>query len=177
MNLMQKRQNSFEKCKKIKLVLTDVDGVLTDGSRYFSLAGEKFKKFHVRDGMGVNILLRNGIKTVIITKEKSKIVEKWGKEMNVSKILMNVKKKELEIGKICSQFKVRREEIAFIGDDVNDTELMKKVGFAAAPNDAVDMAKKYADFTCKKNGGRGAFRELVDLILIKKFSKRIIWTK
>ena len=71
------------KCKKIKLVLTDVDGVLTDGGRYYSEKGEIVKRFHVRDGMGINILLRNGIKTAIITKENSKIVKKWAKEMNI----------------------------------------------------------------------------------------------
>lgn len=172
---MRKRQNLIEKCNRIKLILTDVDGVLTDGGMYYSKRCDIIKKFNVKDGMGVNILLRNGIKTVIITKEKSRIVEKWGKEMNVSKILMNVKKKELEMGKICKRFKVKSEEVAFIGDDVNDIELMKKVGFAVTPNDAVDIAKKSADFICKKDGGKGAFRELVDLILTKKSHGRIIW--
>ena len=79
------------KCKKIKLVLTDVDGVLTDGGRYYSEKGEIVKRFHVRDGMGINILLRNGIKTAIITKENSKIVKKWAKEMNVSKTYSGIK--------------------------------------------------------------------------------------
>ena len=84
----------YKENDKIKLILTDVDGVLTDGGRYFSENGEIFKKFHVRDGMAVNILLRNNIKTIIVTKESSKIVKKWGKEMNVDKIFSNSVKKE-----------------------------------------------------------------------------------
>ena len=83
---MIQKKDIRNRCKKIKIVLTDVDGVLTDGGRYYSEKGEVLKKFHVRDGMGVNILLRNGIKTVIITKENSKIVKKWAKDMNVTKV-------------------------------------------------------------------------------------------
>ena len=98
--------------KKIKLVLTDVDGVLTDGSRYYSTRGEEIKKFHVRDGMGVNLLLRNGIKTAIITKEVSQIVVKWANNMNVSKVYMNSKIKENELVKIRKNFSVQNNEIA-----------------------------------------------------------------
>ena len=83
---MQKNLKIKQKCKKIKLLLTDVDGVLTDGGRYYSKEGEVLKKFHVRDGMGVNILLRNNIKTIILTKEKSMITKKWAKDMNISQV-------------------------------------------------------------------------------------------
>ena len=121
------------KCKKIKLVLTDVDGVLTDGGRYYSEKGEIVKRFHVRDGMGINILLRNGIKTAIITKENSKIVKKWAKEMNVSKTYSGIKIKEKELEKICKYYKILPNQIAFIGDDVNDIKLMKKVGLSVTP--------------------------------------------
>ena len=86
---MRRLKELYKKdCKKIRLVITDVDGVLTDGGRYYSKSGEKLKKFHVRDGMAVNLLLRNGIKTIILTKERSEIVKKWSKDMNVSKIFM-----------------------------------------------------------------------------------------
>ena len=163
------------RCKKIKLVATDVDGVLTDGGRYFSETGEIFKKFHVRDGMAVNILLRNNIKTVIVTKESSKIVKKWGKEMNVDKIFSNSIKKESKLKTICTQFKVKPNQIAFIGDDVNDLELLKLVGFSATTNDSVDIVKNNVDYVCKKNGGEGAFREIVDLILKIKLGKQINW--
>lgn len=162
-------------CKKIKLVLTDVDGVLTDGGRYYSTNGEIMKKFHVRDGMGVNLLLRNGIKTVIVSKENSLIVRKWAKDMNISDLLMGVKNKEKEILKLCKKFNVKQNQIAFIGDDVNDLALMIKVGFSATPQDGIEQAKKIADYVCKNKAGDGAFRELVDIILISKFPQKTTW--
>ena len=106
--MQSKKNNSAKKnkCKKIKIILTDVDGVLTDGGRYYSDMGEILKKFHVRDGMGVNLLLRNGIKTIIVTKENSKITKKWAKEMNITKIISGSLKKENELPKICKKFNV-----------------------------------------------------------------------
>ncbi len=175
MQFMVKKSSRLEKCKKIKLILTDVDGVLTDGGRYFSKSGEVSKKFHVRDGMGVNILLRNNIKTVIITKENSPIVKRWGKEMNISKIYSNSINKESKLEKICKLFNVTSNEIAFIGDDVNDLKLLKLIGFSATPNDSVNIVKNNVDYICNKNGGEGAFREVVDLILEKKLDKQINW--
>ena len=162
-------------CSKIKVILTDVDGVLTDGGRYYSEKGEVIKKFHVRDGMGVNILLRNGIPTAIVTKENSRIVRKWAKEMNVSKVYSGLVVKENELEKICKHFKVSPSEIAFIGDDVNDVELMKKVGLAATPHDGVLQAKKIANYVCKSSGGNGVLREIGDLILKEKFPNKKKW--
>ena len=164
-----------KKCKRIKLVLTDVDGVLTDGGRYYSKDGEILKKFHVRDGMGINILLRNNIKTIILTKEKSMITKKWAKDMNVFKVYSGLIKKEQVLTKICKKYKINLDEIAFIGDDVNDVEVLKKVGFAAVPNDSIFQVKQIADFVCKSSGGRGCFREISDLILLSKFSTKTKW--
>ena len=163
------------KCKKIKLVLTDVDGVLTDGGRYYSEKGEIVKRFHVRDGMGINILLRNGIKTAIVTKENSKIVKKWAKEMKISKTYSGIKIKEKELEKICKYYKILTNEIAFIGDDVNDIKLMKKVGFSVTPSDGILQAKKIANHICKNSGGNGALREMIDLILKEKFANKTKW--
>ena len=164
-----------KKCKRIKLVLTDVDGVLTDGGRYYSKDGEILKKFHVRDGMGINILLRNNIKTIILTKEKSMITKKWAKDMNVFEVYSGLIKKEQVLTKICKKYKINLDEIAFIGDDVNDVEVLKKVGFAAVPNDSIFQVKQIADFVCKSSGGRGCFREISDLILLSKFSTKTKW--
>ena len=169
------KSSQISKCKKIKLVVTDVDGVLTDGGRFYSIKGEIIKKFHTRDGMGINILLRNGIKTVILTKENSKIVMKWAAEMNVSKSYYKVVKKEEELENICKKFHLKPNEIAYIGDDVNDLNLMKKVGFSATPKDGIEQAKKVADYICELNGGEGAFRELADLILSIKFPHKTKW--
>ena len=167
---MQKNLKIKQKCKKVKLLITDVDGVLTDGGRYYSKEGEVLKKFHVRDGMGVNILLRNNIRTVILTKEKSMITKKWAKDMNISQVYSGFTKKELALTQICKKYKVSLKEIAFIGDDVNDLEVLKKVAFSAVPNDAVIQVKKIADYICKASGGKGCFREISDLILLSKFS-------
>ena len=164
--------NLKKKCQNIKLIATDVDGVLTDGGRYFSEKGEKMKKFHVRDGMAVNILLRNDIPTIIITKENSLIVKKWAKEMNVSKTYSGIKNKEKELEKICKFYKILPDEVAFIGDDVNDIELMKKVGFSVTPSDGILQAKKIANYVCTTSGGNGALREMIDLILKEKFADK-----
>ncbi len=143
--------------KKINLIVTDVDGVLTDGGRYYSKDGEILKKFHVRDGMSVNILLRNKIKTIILTKEKSPITQKWAKDI------------------ICKKYKTNLENIAYIGDDVNDLIALKKVGLSAVPNDAVFQVKKIANYICKNKSGNACFREFADLILLSKFSSKTKW--
>ena len=166
------KTNLIQKCKKIKIILTDVDGVLTDGGRYYSDRGEILKKFHVRDGMGVNLLLRNGIKTIIVTKENSKITKKWAKEMNINKVISSSLKKENELPKICKKFNVSKNEVAYIGDDVNDLALLEKVGFSAVPNDASNMIKKRVDYVCSKDGGKGAFREISDLVILSKFGSK-----
>jgi len=169
------KSNQISKCKKIKLIVTDVDGVLTDGGRFYSITGEIIKKFNTRDGMGINILLRNGIKTVILTKESSKIVRKWATEMNVTKSYYGDIKKEEKIQTICKKFHLKLNEIAYIGDDVNDLKLMEKVGFSVTPKDGIEQAKKVADYVCKLNGGEGVFRELADLILSIKFHHKTNW--
>ena len=167
--VLDKIQN---KIKKIEIILTDVDGVLTDGGRYYSEKGESLKKFHVRDGMGVNILLRNGINTIIVTKENSKITKKWAKDMNVTKVISGSLKKENELLKICKTFNLTPIQVAYIGDDVNDLGLLKKVGFSATTNDADNMIKEHVDYVCTKDGGNGAFREISDMIFKEKFSSK-----
>jgi YrbI family 3-deoxy-D-manno-octulosonate 8-phosphate phosphatase len=161
--------------KKINLIVTDVDGVLTDGGRYYSKDGEILKKFHVRDGMSVNILLRNKIKTIILTKEKSPITQKWAKDMNVTQVYSGVLKKEETLKIICKKYKTNLENIAYIGDDVNDLIALKKVGLSAVPNDAVFQVKKIANYICKNKSGNACFREFADLILLSKFSSKTKW--
>ena len=164
-----------KKFSKIELVLTDVDGVLTDGGRYYSESGELLKKFHTRDGMGVNILLRNKIKTVIITKEKSKIVKKWAKNMNVEKVFDGIKIKEDMLDSVCKEFKVKSSQVAYIGDDVNDIGLLKIIGLSACPKDSTQIIKKEVDYVCENKGGNAAFREIVDKIIISKYPKQQKW--
>jgi len=163
---MSKKIN--EKCKKIKLVITDVDGVLTDGGMFYSTSGEEFKKFNTRDGMGIELLQKIGINTIFLTKENSKISRYRAKKLN-SKIYFGIQNKEKKLKDICKMMNVNSENIAYIGDDVNDISIMKLVGFSASPNDGVSEVKKIVNYICENNGGEGAFREFADLIIRNKF--------
>ena len=154
-----------KKCKKIKMLITDVDGVLTDGGMYYSEKGEVLKKFNAKDGMGVEILKNNGIKTVFLTRENSKIVRLRGKIVKADGIYINISFKERELLKICKKFNVSPNEVAYIGDDINDITIISKVGLSACPNDAVKVVKQKSDYICKLNGGEGVFREFAELIL------------
>ena len=152
-------------CKNIKLVLSDVDGVLTDGGFYYSEKGEIMKKFYVRDGMGITLLRKKSIPTIIVTKEKTKIVKTWCKKMKIEKVYDGILKKEKILEKVCKIYDLNSKQVAYIGDDVNDVDLLKKVGLSAAPSDAAKEVKKISHYICKNNAGKGAFRELADLIL------------
>ena len=160
-----------DKIKSIKLLATDVDGTLTDGGMYYTTKGDIMKKFHARDGMGVNLLKRKNIPTVLITKEMNSINKKWANNMNIKKVYEGILEKEKLIKTLCNQFKIKSEEICYIGDDVNDVELIKNVGLSACPADASDTVKKESDIILKTQGGKGALREIVDLIMSVKFSK------
>ena len=159
------KQNIGKKCKKIKLVLTDVDGVLTDGGMYYSEKGEYLKKFNTRDGMGVELLRENKIPVILISKEKSKIVIQRAKKLQIQETFLGIKEKELLLPKICMKYSTKETEIAYIGDDINDLKIMKKVGFSASPNDGISIIKKNSDYICKLKGGEGVLREVADLIL------------
>ena len=154
-----------QKCKKIKLIITDVDGVLTDGGMYYSEKGEIMKKFNAKDGMGVELLLQNNIKTVLLTRENSKIVKKRGLKIKAASTITGIQKKELHLETICRKFRVLPKEIAYIGDDVNDVPLLKAVCLAVTPNDGTKEAKSVSHYICNLKGGEGAFREFADLII------------
>ena len=163
-----KKSEFNKKCKKIKLILTDVDGVLTDGCMYYSSKGEELKKFHTRDGMAVELLLQKNIKTIIITKEKSKIVISRAKKIKVFKVYSGVKQKDKILNQICTKFKVTPDETTFIGDDVNDEKIMKLVGLSFAPSDATQTIKNIADIITNAKGGQGVLREVTDKILLSQ---------
>lgn len=156
------------RCSKIKIVITDVDGVLTDGGMYYTSKGDVMKKFFTRDGMGVTLLKNSNIHTLIVTKEKTMMVRQWAKRMKIKKVFDGVIQKELILDKICNSFNVTYEQVAYIGDDINDLNLLKLVGLSATPNDAINKAKEIVHYKCKAKGGDGAFRELADLILSNK---------
>jgi 3-deoxy-D-manno-octulosonate 8-phosphate phosphatase (KDO 8-P phosphatase) len=150
----------------IKIVLTDVDGVLTDGGMYYTKEGDIMKRFFTRDGMGVTLLKKAKISTMIVTKEKNKIIRQWAKKMNITKVYDGILDKSAILDIVCKNYHVLPDEVAYIGDDVNDVGLLKIVGLSAVPKDGSLEAKKISNYICKTPGGYGAFRELTDLILL-----------
>lgn len=164
--LKQKNLKFAKKARKIKLVLTDNDGVLTDTGVYYSIKGEELKRFSIRDGMGVERLRKIlKMETGIITGEESGSVLKRAEKLEIQVLYTGVKDKILVLNEILKKNNLKTENVAFIGDDVNDYEIMKSVGFSAAPSDAVPYIKKIADYVCENKGGNGAFREFAELII------------
>lgn len=159
------KKELYKKFKEIKLVLTDVDGVLTDGGMYYTTEGDIMKKFHARDGMGVTLLRKYNIPTILITKEKTKMVKQWAAKMKVEKLYDGIIKKNMILDKVCNAFNLKSDEIAYIGDDVNDVPLLKAVCLAVTPNDGTKEAKSVSHYICNLKGGEGAFREFADLII------------
>ena len=159
------KKELYKKFKKIKLVLTDVDGVLTDGGMYYTTQGDIMKKFHTRDGMGVTLLRKYNIPTILITKDKTKMVKQWAAKMKVEKLYDGIIKKNMILDKVCNAFNLKSDEIAYIGDDVNDVPLLKAVCLAVTPNDGTKEAKSVSHYICNLKGGEGAFREFADLII------------
>lgn len=158
----------LEKATKVRLLLMDCDGVLTDGKLYFSEEGEVLKVFHVRDGQGLALWHKEGFFSGIISARESKIVKLRAEELGVKFLLQGVKNKVEALERICSQSSFSLEEVAFIGDDVVDLEVIRRVGFSAAVADAVDEVKNSVDFITKNKGGFGAVRELIDFLLSAK---------
>ena len=159
------KKELYKKFKEIKLVLTDVDGVLTDGGMNYTTEGDIMKKFHARDGMGVTLLRKYNIPTILITKEKTNMVKQWAAKMKVEKLYDGIIKKNMILDKVCNAFNLKSDEIAYIGDDVNDVPLLKVVCLAVTPNDGTKEAKSVSHYICKLKGGEGAFREFADLII------------
>jgi 3-deoxy-D-manno-octulosonate 8-phosphate phosphatase (KDO 8-P phosphatase) len=161
-----------DKAAKIKLVLTDVDGVLTDAGVYFSDTGEVMKRFSIRDGMGVERMRELcGIETGIVTGEISPSVTKRAEKLKISDVYLGAKNKLNELDKILKKKGLKHEEIAFIGDDTNDIEIMKMAGLSACPSDGTTFAKMVADYICNERGGHGAFREFAEFIIAVQLSK------
>lgn len=161
-----------EKAKKIKFVLTDSDGVLTDTGVFYSESGEALKRFSIRDGMGVERLKKvAGIPTGIITGESSDAVKRRAEKLEISDLYLLCKDKLAKLKIILVEKKLLAEEIAYIGDDYNDLEIISAVGLSACPNDAMDLVKESVDFICENKGGMGAFREFAEMIINSKQEK------
>jgi YrbI family 3-deoxy-D-manno-octulosonate 8-phosphate phosphatase len=157
--------NTEKRIREIKLVVTDVDGVLTDGGFYYSEEGILLKKFNVKDGMGMRLLKQEGFVTGIITTDKTSFIKARAERMKPDFLITGTWDKLGELKKKLDELSFALENVAYIGDDVNDIEILKAVGFSAAPSDAVNEVLEIADYVCKRGGGKGAFREFADIII------------
>jgi YrbI family 3-deoxy-D-manno-octulosonate 8-phosphate phosphatase len=155
-----------EKLSRIKLLLTDCDGVLTDGGVYYGAAGEELKKFNIRDGMAVE-RLRNfaGVTTGIITGELSPSVIKRAEKLKITELHLGVKDKPAVLKEVLDRLNLKPEQVAFVGDDTNDLEVMKLVGLSVCPADAISFIREIADIVCESTGGNGCFREIAEMII------------
>lgn len=166
------KSNILEKARKIKLVLTDCDGVLTDTGTYYTANGEEMKRFSIRDGMGTERLRKFcNIETGIVTGENSGIVTSRAAKLNITEVHLGIKDKVSCVIEICERLNLTLDEIAFIGDDTNDIEIMKIAGLTACPSDATRFAKELADVIVESKGGHGAFRDFAEMIIEAKLNK------
>lgn len=155
----------LEKAKKVKLLLLDVDGVLTDGRIVYDSGGRDMKFFDVHDGLGVYVLLKCGIKTVLITAKGSKAIRPRARDMQVDAVFENISPKSAVLDKILKKYVVNIDELCFVGDDLVDLCLMKRVGFPVAVFNGCPEIKQAASYITLKKGGRGAVREVAEIIL------------
>lgn len=155
-----------EKAKRIKLLLTDVDGVLTDTGVFYSDAGEVMKRFSIRDGMGVQRLREMiQVETGIISGENSGSIKQRALKLKINELHLGIEDKWSVLKTISQAKKIPLEDIAYIGDDTNDIEAMQAVGLSACPADAMQQTRQAAHYVCENKGGYGAFREFAELII------------
>ena len=156
----------MDKARPIRLVLTDCDGVLTDGGVYYSECGEELKRFLIRDGMGVERLKKLAdVETGIVTGELSPSVKRRAEKLGIEECHLGVKDKAALVQSIAARRGIPLSAIAYIGDDVNDLEAFSLVGLSACPQDALEAVKERVDLVCCLKGGEGAFREFAEVIV------------
>ncbi len=155
----------IERCARIEVLVLDVDGVLTDGRIVYTDAGEEIKAFHVRDGSGLKFWEAEGKKSGIITGRRSAIVERRAKELGIAHVTQGVSDKKAALVTMLAELGVSAERVAAVGDDIVDVPVLRTCGLAVAVADACAEAKEDADYVTEAPGGRGAVREVIELIL------------
>lgn len=154
-----------ERAQRIKMVVMDVDGTLTDGAMYYSAEGESLKRFSTRDGMGVTLLRRAGLIPAIITSEHSPIAQQRAQKLGIEHVVLGSHDKTASLTSLASRVGLSLEAVAYIGDDVNDGPVMNICGLTACPSDAVASIREQATLVCRFSGGNGAVREFIEMIL------------
>lgn len=159
----------LERARAIKLLLTDCDGVLTDGGVFYSARGEEMKRYSIRDGMGVERLRTlAGVDVGIITGEHSESLQRRAEKLQITELHLGVKDKLALLQQILNTHDLVPHEIAYIGDDTNDIAIMQQVGLTACPADGIYLTQAIVDYICPQKGGFGAFRDFAELIIYAK---------
>jgi len=161
-------QRLKEKAKRVKLLILDVDGVLTDNSLYIDDKGIEAKRFNVSDGMGIYLVMKSGIEVALISGRDSQATRIRARELNIKHAFWGVGEKYVAYKKIKDKLKIKDSETCFIGDDLLDVPVLKKVGLPVVVCDSNPCVKEYAEYTTLARGGEGAVREVIDLILLSK---------
>lgn len=159
------RLSLVQALKRIRLFATDVDGVLTDAGMYYAESGDEWKKFNTRDGMGLKLLQKAGIITAIVTQERTKLVARRAEKLAIPELHQGVLDKLSLVREMAVRHELTLSQVAYIGDDVNDLETLKAVGFSATPADGMPQIVAVVDYVCQKKGGEGAVREIIEMIL------------
>ncbi|MDZ4749490.1 MAG: HAD-IIIA family hydrolase [Saprospiraceae bacterium] len=155
------------KAAQIKLLVLDVDGTLTDGGVYIDSNGIQSKKFHIRDGMGITLLHEKGLPVGILSHSRSKsILEERARMLGIERVYSGKEPKLEVLSRWMLELNLTFEQVAYIGDDVNDLEVLEKVGFSACPHDAHFSLVKVVDVVLQRNGGQGCVREFIDRFLL-----------
>ena len=154
-----------EKLKKIQLLALDVDGVLTDGGIYIDEEGRQVRRFNMQDGYGLRLIQDQGIKVAIVTKATSIAVRHRADMLGIKEVHLGTDDKLAEMKIICEKTRLTLDQVAFMGDDLIDVELLSAVGFPAAPSNAVPQVRNHVVYVTQAKGGDGAVRELCDLLL------------
>lgn len=169
--------NLEQKCRAIELLITDVDGVLTDGGVILNNEGVESKQFHIRDGFGLRLWRQAGFQCGIITGRNSQVVRLRAQELGIDIVRQGIQDKAPVAEELLHKFNLKPEQLAYVGDDLIDLGVIRLAGLGIAVADAVDEVKAAADYTTKTPGGKGAIREVVELILkAKKVWNDIIQT-
>lgn len=153
------------KIEKVKILVMDIDGTLTDSSVFYSKNGEELKRFSLRDGMGIELLHKSGIKTAFLTSENSPIVIARATKLKIGSVMVGSHNKRKSLEDFSHNIEIPLDEIAYCGDDVNDILAMEIAVFTSCPSDATEEVQKIVDLVLTKKGGMGAVRELCEIIL------------
>ena len=151
--------------KKIKLLLLDVDGVLTDGRLYYGNSGEEMKAFNIQDGLGIKLLQKGGVQVGIITGRISKLLQRRADELGIDPLIQGREDKLTALNELLQNMRIEMDEIAFMGDDLPDLAVMRRVGLGITPANGSSTNAKQADWQTNNDGGQGAVREVAEMIL------------